>query len=477
MEMKTFIEKHSHQCDFVAIRLVYETLNNYQYRNGKPLIPSSVSSKGAMIEVHCCGHIAYAGTNVLTHEGLEAAFESALVTVKSLKNFARTSFNSQLIRPPAHGIYNSPKSGIDSASLASINSFLRKSNNYLKNNNDHIVNCMSGFLHAKSKQQYYSSLGSEIEQNFEKLGLQFSATAQKGSVVQNRSLNGSLAKCRQSNLGLLDEETLLEECKKISLEVVELLDAEECPTERLDLVLMPDQMMLQIHESIGHPLEVDRILGDERNFAGSSFVKLKDIGTLQYGSKHMNITFDPTVEGELASYAFDDNGNPATKEHLIKNGKLVRALGGLESQFRSQKDGVANSRATSWNRAPIDRMANLNLEAGESSFDEIIASVTKGVLMFANKSWSIDDFRDKFQFSCEYAKLIENGKITKTLRNPNYRGQTLPFWHNLKMVGNEKTLGTFGTFYCGKGEPSQIISVGHRSPICLFSNIEVFGGH
>jgi predicted Zn-dependent protease len=235
-------------------------------------------------------------------------------------------------------------------------------------------------------------------------------------------------------------------------------------------------MMLQIHESIGHPLELDRILGDERNYAGWSFVKTEDFGKLQYGSAVMNVTFDPTVPGEFASYAFDDNGNPAKREFLIQGGLLKRALGGLESQARSGIPGVANSRASSWNRAPIDRMANINLEPGSHSLAAMIASVERGVLMQSNRSWSIDDFRNKFQFGCEYAQRIENGKITRTLRNPNYRGVTVPFWKSLAKVGDRSTMGMYGTPNCGKGEPNQSIRVGHSSPACLFENIEVFGG-
>jgi predicted Zn-dependent protease len=148
----------------------------------------------------------------------------------------------------------------------------------------------------------------------------------------------------------------------------------------------------------------------------------------------------------------------------------------MESQQRSKLAGVANFRASSWNRPAVDPMANINLETGTSSYDEIIASVERGILMDTNRSWSIDDYRNKFQFGCEYARLIENGKLTKTLRNPNYRGITTPFWNGLKMVGNVSTLQTHGTPNCGKAEPNQVIRVGHRSPVCLFSNIEVFGG-
>jgi predicted Zn-dependent protease len=239
---------------------------------------------------------------------------------------------------------------------------------------------------------------------------------------------------------------------------------------------MPDQMMLQIHESVGHPLELDRILGDERNYAGGSFVKTADFGTFQYGSRLMNISYDPTVAGELASYGADEIGNLARKELLIKDGILVRGLGSLESQARSGLKGVANQRATSWNRPPIDRMANLNLEPGTTSFDAMIGSIEKGILMSSNRSWSIDDYRNKFQFGCEYGRLIEHGTLTKTVRDPNYRGISRTFWRNLSAVGDRSTFAAFGTPNCGKGEPNQVIFVGHASPVCAFDDVEVFGG-
>ncbi|MEN9396412.1 MAG: hypothetical protein RLZ81_942, partial [Pseudomonadota bacterium] len=237
---------------------------------------------------------------------------------------------------------------------------------------------------------------------------------------------------------------------------------------------MPDQMMLQIHESIGHPLELDRILGDERNYAGWSFVKPHDFGTLQYGSELMNVSFDPTRASEFASYDFDDGGHRASRELLIEHGVLKRGLGSLESQARSGLPGVANFRSASWNRAPIDRMANINLEPGQATLDELVARVERGVLMRTNRSWSIDDYRNKFQFGCEHGQLIEDGRLGRLVRNPNYRGVTVDFWNRLAGVGRDDTV--HGTAFCGKGEPSQVIRVGHASPPCLFRDVEVFGG-
>ena len=329
---------------------------------------------------------------------------------------------------------------------------------------------------VESKHGFVSSNGSNISQDFLMVTFDLVATAQDGSNINTRSAGGLRGLSRQIGAELFDEEWILHKAKEIGEQAVELTTAEECPTGTMDLVLAPDQMMLQIHESVGHALEVDRILGDERNYAGWSFVKLDDFGKLQYGSKLMNATYDPTYAGQFASFGFDDGGLKAEKEYLIKEGLLLRGLGGQESQIRSGVPGVANFRASSWNRAPVDRMGNINLESGNSTFDEIISSVKKGVYMESNRSWSIDDYRNKFQFGCEYGKYIENGKLTKTVRNPNYRAISNPFWNSLKMVGNQDTFKMYGTPYCGKGEPNQIIRVGHASPVCLFKDVAIFGG-
>ena len=245
----------------------------------------------------------------------------------------------------------------------------------------------------------------------------------------------------------------------------------------MDVLLAPDQMILQIHESVGHPLELDRILGDERNYAGTSFVTPDMFGSYRYGSDLLNITFDPTHPEEFASYAFDDDGQPARREYLIRDGILLRGLGGVTSQTRTGLPGVANARATSWNRPPIDRMANLNLGTrATSSFADMVAAVERGVYMQTNFSWSIDDSRNKFQFGCEWGQLIENGQLTTVVKNPNYRGVSATFWRSLKMVGDRDTLECSALRICGKGEPNQVIRVGHASPPCMFADVEVFGG-
>jgi len=224
------------------------------------------------------------------------------------------------------------------------------------------------------------------------------------------------------------------------------------------------------------PLELDRILGDERNFAGTSFVTLDMFGSYRYGSELLNVTHDPTRREQFASYGWDDDGLAADKQFLIRNGILERPLGGAISQKRAGMPGVANTRACSWNRPPIDRMANLNVEPGTSPLDELVASIDHGVLMRTNTSWSIDDSRNKFQFGCEYGRMIRGGKLAEVVKNPNYRGISATFWRSLSGVGDESTFEVLGSPYCGKGEPSQVVRVGHASPACRFSNVDVFGG-
>jgi predicted Zn-dependent protease len=461
--------------DWVGLRQMTETSTLRYFRDGKPEANRRALNRGVMVEVLAEGQFGYAATNRLDAESIQAAAEQARQQAVATAKWKIHSFTPD-VRPKAVGEYRSPfEKASDALPQADLVELMQKVCHTLKVS-DQVVKSSAMAQTTETEQRFVSSNGSDVYQKFFFVETDYSATAQDGAVVQKRSDNGMLARCYQAGMEVFDPIEVIARAQRIGEEAVALLTAEECPTTTTHLLLAPDQMMLQIHESIGHPLELDRILGDERNYAGSSFVKLSDFGTLVYGAPLMNITFDPTLPGELAGYAFDDAGMPAQREYLIKEGLLLRGLGSLESQTRAQVPGVANFRATSWNRAPIDRMANLNLEPGTPSTEEMIASVEYGVFMESNRSWSIDDYRNKFQFGCEYARLIENGKLTKVLRNPNYRGITNQFWRSLEKVGDRSTMGVYGTPYCGKGEPNQCIRVGHASPMCLFKDIEVFGG-
>jgi predicted Zn-dependent protease len=311
---------------------------------------------------------------------------------------------------------------------------------------------------------------------------QIIAVASAGGDTQVRTLAGQYnGFSQQGGMEILERSGFLAGGPRIAREAIELVHAPNCPTGVIDALLMPDQMMLQIHESIGHPLELDRILGDERNYAGTSFVTLDMFGHFQYGSPLLNVTYDPGVHAQFASFAFDDDGARAERQWIIKDGILQRPLGGTVSQARARQlradiSGVSTTRASSWNRPPIDRMSNLNIEPGASTLEEMIASIDEGVMMQTNSSWSIDDSRNKFQFGCEWGRMIRKGKLAEVVKRPNYRGISSNFWRSLAMVGNQSTYEVMGTPYCGKGEPNQAIRVGHAAPACKFTNVQVFGG-
>jgi len=338
----------------------------------------------------------------------------------------------------------------------------------------HIVDWEARLELRSARTLLLSAAGARLGQRFSSLNPGLVAVANRGTQTQRRTHGNGDAAC-QGGLEQLDRIGFADQAERVAAEALALLDAPECPTGVMDLILQPGQMVLQIHESIGHPLELDRILGDERNYAGASFVTPEMFGRYRYGSDRLNVVFDPTVPHELASYAYDDEGTVAERQFIIRNGILQRPLGGATSQARAGLPGVANARACSWNRPPIDRMANLNLVPGNQSLAALVESIEHGVLMDTNRSWSIDDRRNKFQFGCEYGQLIREGQLRGLVRNPNYRGVSSTFWRSLTGVGNDATFGVLGTPNCGKGEPNQMIGVGHAAPTCAFQAVEVFG--
>lgn len=348
-----------------------------------------------------------------------------------------------------------------------------------------IVHHRSELRRQRSHQRVWIDGTLRSEQDLLWTSVNLDATADRHGRTQQRSLGGIYGGfSQQGGDTVLARSGFFGAGARVADEAIELCGAEPCPTGTMDLILMPDQMMLQIHESIGHPLELDRILGDERNFAGGSFVRPEMFGTFQYGSELLDVSYDPAPpeDGgqELVSMAADCWGTAAQRVLLIERGVLKRPLGGALSAARARAAGfdvgaVANHRASSWFRPPIDRMANLNVEPGDQRLDQLVASVENGVLMGTNRSWSIDDQRNSFQFGCEWGRRIVGGRLGGLVRDPNYRGHSARFWRNLAGVGDAETCRTLGLLTCGKGEPNQMVTVGHRSPACLFRDVEVFG--
>lgn len=474
-DLKTALAQIDIPADWIGIRAMRETSTWRAMRDGRPQQNEFGLSQGAMVEVLAQGQFGYSATNQLTPAALQAAAQRAYAQAIATSRWAIHRF-TEAVRPAVVGEYVSAyEQALDTVGGGEINDLLSKLCQQLKVSAA-IVRTQAVARTHEVESWFVSSNGSQVYQKLLLLESHLGAIAQAPGITQSRTDNGYLARSYQGGWELFSGPELWHRAERIGQQAVALLSAPDCPDTATTLVLAPDQMMLQIHESVGHPLELDRILGDERNYAGGSFVRPEDFGSLAYGSPLMNITFAATQAGELASYGFDDTGAVAQRQYLIREGVLERGLGGLESQSRLQVPGVACTRACSWNRPAIDRMANINLEPGETEFEALIGSIEDGVYMESNRSWSIDDQRHKFQFGCEYARKIEQGKLTTVLKNPNYRATTPQFWHSLSQVGSRATLETYGAPYCGKGEPNQLIRVGHASPVCAFDNIEVFGG-
>jgi predicted Zn-dependent protease len=460
--------------DFWSLRFVDANSASYTVRRNVPQPLALASNAGVMATVYADGGYGYAATPDTSEAGLRAALERAAGWAKATARVALDD-TRRLPRPGPRGEYASPSLSSRLPSAAEWYDLLEHASR-LAGCDPRIVDWEALVDVREETHRLVTSEGGDVVQRYRFLFPSLGVTAHADGVTQQRSLNGYRGICQQGGLEILARFGFEDAGTRIASEALELLAAPNCPSGRMDVLLAPDQVVLQIHESIGHPLELDRILGDERNFAGTSFVTLDMLGTYRYGSPLLNITFDPTRPEELASYAYDDEGTRAEKTYLIRAGILERPLGGAISQARAGMPGVANARADGWNRPPIDRMANLNLEPGDATFDELVAGIERGIMMETNSSWSIDDSRNKFQFGCERARLIENGKPGAVVKNPNYRGISAKFWRSLARVGNADTVRVLGTPFCGKGEPGQSIRVGHASPACVFTDVDVFGG-
>jgi len=461
--------------DFWSLRYVDDVTESYCVRKNVALPLAASHDRGVMATVYAEGGYGYAATGDLSSSGIRAALEHAAQWARATAKLSVFDSRS-LPRPAGRGEYASPSFDAVLRSRRDWYDLLHAESRSV-GFDSRIVDWEASVEVRTSTQRLVTSEGGDIVQRFRYLLPSISASAHANGDTQTRSLNGYRGFCQQGGEEVLSRAGFVGSGRRIAEEALELVMAPNCPTGTMDVLLMPDQMILQIHESIGHPLELDRILGDERNFAGTSFVTPDMFGSYRYGSELLNITFDPTRREELASYGWDDDGTPAQQVFVIRDGILERPLGSAISQVRAAGlGGTANARAVSWNRPPIDRMANLNLEPGTSTLDDMVSGIERGVMMETNCSWSIDDSRNKFQFGCERGRLIERGKLGAVVKNPNYRGVSAIFWRSLAAVGDTATMQVLGSPYCGKGEPSQVIHVGHASPACVITGVDVFGG-
>jgi TldD protein len=326
---------------------------------------------------------------------------------------------------------------------------------------------------VRQKSWFASSEGAAIDQTVVHTGAGIEAVCVQDGEIQQRSYPGSFrghfAAAGWENIEAMD---LVGNARSTAEEAVQLMRAPVCPATTTTIVLDGHQAMLQVHESVGHPTELDRVLGMEAAYAGTSFVGVPDMNSLKYGSEHVNITADATIPGGLGTFAYDDEGVEAQRVDLVKAGILV---GFQTSRETAAAVGATRSngtmRAEGWENFPLIRMTNINLLPGEGTLEDLLADVDDGIYMATNKSWSIDDKRKNFQFGCEIAWEIKNGKLGRVLKDPRYTGITPEFWASCDAVAGESEWKVWGTPNCGKGQPGQTMRVGHGTAPARFRNV------
>jgi TldD protein len=322
---------------------------------------------------------------------------------------------------------------------------------------------------------FAASDGSFTEQVITHIGSGIEANAIDGDEHQRRSFPIDTGAWQSAGYEYVRGLGLAERAVRIATEAVELLSAPQCPPGRTTIILDPSQLYLQVHESCGHPTELDRVFGTEASYAGTSFLTTDKLDAgFRYGSDLIDIVADATAPGGLGTFGWDDEGVAAQSVPLVKEGIFVGYLSSRETAPRIGRRSGGAMRADGWNRIPLIRMTNVNLLPKPGmSLEDIIADTDDGLYLATNRSWSIDDRRLNFQFATEVAYEVKGGKLGRMLRNPTYTGITYEFWRSCDAVADARSYVMIGTPNCGKGEPGQIGHVGHGTSGARFRDVQV----
>lgn len=335
---------------------------------------------------------------------------------------------------------------------------------------------LAELVFVREKKTFASTEGALIQQEIVESGCEIQARA-AGAAGDLQTRTYPWGRHQQTRgFEFVLEQRLVENAPRIAQEAIQLLSADPCPAlDAATVILSGNQVALQVHESCGHPIELDRVLKQEASFAGTSFLTPDKLNNFQYGSELVNLTADATIPGGLGTFGYDDEGVSAQRVQVVKEGRFV---GYMTSRETSQELGLGRSngtmRAESWNRLPLIRMTNVNLLPGTWTLDNLIADTDDGIYFDTNRSWSIDDKRLNFQFGTELAWEIKNGKKTRLLKNPIYTGVTPNFWRSCDAICDASHWVVWGTPRCGKGQPPQTIRTGHGAAPARFRNVKVF---
>ena len=456
-------------CD---VRLVETNQERFVVRSGAVETLSNDESQGIGVRVLVSGCWGFASTNIVAPDEIDRITN---VAVEIAKASAQSSTGQVSLGPPvtSQGVYTTPirvnpftisledKLGLlleADARMGSVKGISARTGN---------------LIFIKEHKIFANSEGAHVEQTIYEAGGGIMATARGNGEIQRRSYPQSMRQQGCAGWEFVDSMDLAGNAERIASEAVALLSAKHCPSGVTTLIVGASQLGLQIHESCGHAIELDRVLGSEAAYAGTSFLTTDKLNNFQYGSEHINITADSVRLPGLGSYGWDDEGVPAQSTPVVQNGQFTGYLTSRETASGLNLIPNGSMRAASWNRIPLIRMNNVSLEPGNWNLDDLIADTDDGILMEMNRSWSIDDRRFNFQFGTEIGYEIKKGKLGKTLRNCTYTGITPEFWNSCDAVCNEELWTMWGIPNCGKGQPGQIGHTGHGAAPARFRNIQV----
>jgi TldD protein len=447
-------------------------------KNGMVGHASESESLGIAVRVIANGAWGFAATSDLGKDAVEAAARRAIEIAKASAQVKKENVRIAA-EPAAVAEWTTPYEVDPFATsveqnlnlLLNVDSEIRSSSG--------VTLAETGMNFQREESWFLSSEGADIHQTKYSTGAGYAAYAFAGSEIQKRSYPNSFGgQWQNRGYELIDEMKLVENARRVGEEAVALHHAAQCPEGARTIILDGSQLGLQIHESIGHPIELDRVLGMEANFAGTSFLTLEKLGKLRYGSELVNVVADARQEHGpgLGTFAYDDEGVAAQSTPIITNGRFTGYLSSRETAHTigAQRSG-GTLRAEGWNRLPMIRMTNVSILPGETplTLEQLIASTDDGIYMETNKSWSIDDKRYNFQFGCEIAWEIKHGKRVRMLKNPSYSGITTEFWNSMDAICSRDQWTLWGTPNCGKGQPQQVVGTGHGASPARFRNIRI----
>jgi TldD protein len=468
--------------DYADVRLIESRDRQVSTKNGKAGHVSSSVSLGIGMRVLTGGCWGFAATDDLSRAGLETAAALAHHIARA-GLYAKKKDVELAHEEPYRATWVSPYKVDPFAVPVDQNLGVLLAVDRELRHNPGVMLAEASMAFERRRQVFASSLGSLIDQTRVTSGAGFSALSFKDGEIQKRSYPNSFGGQHQlKGYELIEELGLAENAPRVAEEAVALHGADQCPEGAFDLILDSSQLALQIHESIGHPIELDRVLGSEANYAGMSFLTLDQLGSLRYGSEIVNVVCDARPEHGpgLGTFAFDDEGVPAQSTDIIRSGRFT---GYMTSRETAAAVGQARSngtmRADGWARIPLIRMTNVSLKPGGQTLEEVFGGTDRAIYMETNRSWSIDDRRYNFQFGCEIAWEIRRGKRVRMLKNPSYSGITTEFWNACASIAGPAHWTLWGTPNCGKGQPEQVMGTGHGASPARFHNIRIgsaYGG-